>query len=502
MQGSLSLADVEASWSGKIVFKNIVWLDPAGKTIAEIPRVIVSFDLIDGFKGNLGVNSIKDIKVEQAIFDLAYTHKKGLSIVQLINLDNLKKNSLTKKTAVEHEPFIGIFRVENSNLNFLFENKQFAFSDLNFKADLTANPNILVAMHVKEQDTKIDLALTSTPEKTSITGTAKNLLAIDIMSVLPAIGNIKITSGKIPTSTFVAEKEQQGWQLKLHGNVENLAGTALDYKLDSINGDFYVTNQALELKKFTLNLENQAATLEGKITIQPSPKYDLNITAPNFIVNALSPGLNISEPLALSAKITGELAQPNINGNFAMNTLVIEPLALNNIEGNFNYFNTLLTVTNMHAQALSGNIAANGTVELLSKTFNFNVSGQQLDSTQATGTQIHGPLQFSLVATGSGEPSSANATGDFTIDEGDFAGIPFQSLQGNFNRANGKMTFSNIIIHTFAGTFNSSAIQDANGKIKFEKLNLAFQKNNFSEQKETLKSNLKINLKDKLKSIF
>lgn len=177
LQGSLSLADVEASWSGKIVFKNIVWLDPAGKTIAEIPRVIVSFDLIDGLKGTLGVNSIKDIKVEQAIFNLAYSHKKGLSIVQLINLDNLKKNSLTKKTAVEHEPFIGIFRVENSNLNFLFENKQFAFSDLNFKADLTANPNILVAMHVKEQDTKIDLALTSTPEKTSITGTAKNLLA-------------------------------------------------------------------------------------------------------------------------------------------------------------------------------------------------------------------------------------------------------------------------------------------------------------------------------------
>ena len=64
------------------------------------------------------------------------------------------------------------------------------------------------------------------------------------------------------------------------------------------------------------------------------------------------------------------------------------------------------------------------------------------------------------------------------------------------------MNFSNIIIKTFAGTFNSSAIQDAAGKIKFNKLDLVFQKNDFSEQKEALKAEINTKLKNKLKSIF
>ena len=100
LQGKLSLTDVEASWSGNIVFKNILWVAPNGTTVAQIPRVIVNFNLLDGLSGKIGVNSIKDITVENAVFNLTYTHKLGLDIVQLINFENLEKDDKTKKPAL------------------------------------------------------------------------------------------------------------------------------------------------------------------------------------------------------------------------------------------------------------------------------------------------------------------------------------------------------------------------------------------------------------------
>lgn len=502
LQGKLSLTDVEASWAGNIVFKNIIWLAPDGKTIAQIPRVTITFNLIDGFKGQVGVNSIKDIIVENAVFNLTYTHKTGLDIVQLINFENLEKDDKTKKTSTNREPFAGKFTVKNSNLNLNFEDKHFKFNELNFFADLTKNPLLLAKLEVKEKDTRLDLDFNFTPEKTTIKGTAKNLIATEIMSILPPIGNIKIASGKIPSSSFLAERQQKVWQITMQGNVENLSGSALDYKLDSINGSFDLNNQALKLNNFNFNLENQAISLDGQVKLQPTPAYDLVANAPNFNISALSPGLAISEPVAISAKISGALANPKLEGFFNMASVTLEPITLTNLQGNFNYFNTVLNIANAQAQAFAGTVYADGNIYLIPKTFSFNVSGENLDSTQATGTQIKGPLQFSLTTSGAAEASSANAQGSFAIYDGDFAGIPFNSLQGDFSRTNGKMNFSNILIKTFAGTFNSSAIQDANGKIKFNKLDLAFQKNNFSEQKEALKANLKNNLKSKLKSIF
>ena len=502
LQGKLSLTDVEASWSGNIVFKNILWVAPNGTTVAQIPRVIVNFNLLDGLSGKIGVNSIKDITVENAVFNLTYTHKLGLDIVQLINFENLEKDDKTKKTSTNREPFAGKFTVKKSNLNLNFEDKQFKFNELNFFADLTKNPLLLAKLEIKEKDTHFDIDFNFTPEKTTIKGTAKNIVATDVMAVLPPIGNIKIVSGKIPSTNFIAERQQKIWQLTMQGNVENLSGSALDYKLDSINGSFNLNNQSLKLNNFNLNLENQAIKLDGQVNLQPTPAYDLVANAPNFYISALSPSLAMSEPVAIAAKISGALDAPKVDGTFSLASVTFEPLTLTNVHGNFNYFNTVLNITNAQAQAFNGVVYAAGNIYLVPKTFSFNVSGENLDSTQATGTQIKGPLQFSLTTSGTAEASSANAQGSFAIYDGDFAGIPFNSLQGDFTRANEKMNFSNIIIKTFAGTFNSSAIQDAAGKIKFNKLDLVFQKNDFSEQKEALKAEINTKLKNKLKSIF
>mgnify|MGYP000243627709 CR=1 FL=1 len=55
LQGTLKAEEIQANWSGDVIFKNVVWVGPDGKTIAEIPLATVSVNLFDALlKGGTG----------------------------------------------------------------------------------------------------------------------------------------------------------------------------------------------------------------------------------------------------------------------------------------------------------------------------------------------------------------------------------------------------------------------------------------------------------------
>ena len=153
-----------------------------------------------------------------------------------------------------------------------------------------------------------------------------------------------------------------------------------------------------------------------------------------------------------------------------MDKLEVAPLVATGINGNYNYTNGLVTLTNTYANVYSGTLGVSGTVEAATKNFALHLSGSGMDSTAVTETQISGPLSFEADANGTGSADSAVASGTFTIAPGNFAGVPFNSLAGNFSRVNGVMTFSNISIGTPLGSFTSNAVMNSNGKITFDKM--------------------------------
>ena len=61
LQGTLKAEEIQANWSGDVIFKNVVWVGPDGKTIAEIPLATVSVNLFDALlKGGTGA-SVGDV---------------------------------------------------------------------------------------------------------------------------------------------------------------------------------------------------------------------------------------------------------------------------------------------------------------------------------------------------------------------------------------------------------------------------------------------------------
>ena len=300
----------------------------------------------------------------------------------------------------------------------------------------------------------------------------KNLQITELMKVLPSFGDLKITGGVINGAKLTSSLHDAKWKLNLDGSLAGVAAQVLGYNISDGGGSFAIDNDAATFTGVSGKVEGQDVNMDGKIIFQDlgMPTYDLNVAAPAFRVDAVSPGLGITDSVNINGKVTGPIDEPVINGSFTMDKLEVAPLVATGINGNYNYTNGLVTLTNTYANVYSGTLGVSGTLEAATKNFALHLSGSGMDSTAVTETQISGPLSFEADANGTGSADSAVASGTFTIAPGNFAGVPFNSLAGNFNRAGGVMTFSNISIGTPLGSFTSNAVMNSNGKITFDKM--------------------------------
>ena len=464
LQGKLEIGHFSASVSGNVVFEDVVWTAPGGKKLAEVPVMNVSANLFDLVKGDFGINSINSISIEKPQLAVNYTDADGLDIINYINF--------SKEEDSEPTEFRGMVEIEDGALALDMNGQQLAFDNVQMQANLNEFPDIKFTLQGKNGEADLIGSIDKKYDDVNIGAEVKNLQLTELMKVLPSFGELSITGGVINGAKLTAALSDSQWKLNLDGSLSSVAGKALGYNIADGSGSFAIDNSAANFKDVKAKVEGQDVSMEGKILLPKTgvPTYDLNVAAPSFRVDAVSPGLGVTDSVNINGKVTGPLDSPVINGSFTMDKLEVAPLVATGINGNYNYTNGLVTLTNTYANVYSGTLGVTGMVEAATKNFALHLSGSGMDSTAVTETQISGPLSFEADATGTGSADSAVANGNFTIAPGNFAGVPFNSLTGNFSRANGQMTFSNITIGTPLGSYTSNAVMNSSGKITFDKM--------------------------------
>lgn len=464
LQGKLEIGHFSASVSGNVVFEDVVWTAPGGKKLAEVPVMNVSANLFDLVKGDFGINSINSISIEKPQLAVNYTNADGLDIINYINF--------SKEEDSEPTEFRGMVEIEDGALALDMNGQQLAFDNVQMQANLNEFPDIKFTLQGKNGEADLIGSIDKKYDDVNIGAEVKNLQLTELMKVLPSFGELSITGGVINGAKLTAALADSQWKLNLDGSLSSVAGKALGYNIADGSGSFAIDNNAANFKEVKAKVDGQDVSMEGKILLPKTgvPAYDLNVAAPSFRVDAVSPGLGVTDSVNINGKVTGPLDSPVINGSFTMDKLEVAPLVATGINGNYNYTNGLVTLTNTYANVYSGTLGVTGTVEAATKNFALHLSGSGMDSTAVTETQISGPLSFEADATGTGSADSAVANGNFTIAPGNFAGVPFNSLTGNFSRANGQMTFSNITIGTPLGSYTSNAVMNSSGKITFDKM--------------------------------
>lgn len=464
LQGKLQIGHFSASVSGNVVFENVVWTAPDGKKLAEVPEMNVSANLFDILKGSFGINSINSISIEKPQFAVNYTDKDGLDIINYINFSDKDDETPTE--------FRGMVEITDGALALNMNGQKLDFSNVEMQANLKEFPDIKFTLQGKNGDADLIGSIDKVYDDVTIGAEVKNLQITELMKVLPSFGELSINGGVINGAKLAAGLHDAQWNLNLDGSLSGVAGKALGYNITDGGGSFAIDNNAASFTAVKGKVEGQDVNMDGKILFQKQgmPTYDLNVAAPSFRVDAVSPGMGITDSVNINGKVTGPIDAPVINGSFTMDKLEVAPLVATGINGNYNYTNGLVTLSNTYANVYSGTLGVSGTVEAATKNFALHLSGSGMDSTAVTETQISGPLSFEADASGTGSADSAVAGGTFVIAPGNFAGVPFNSLSGNFSRANGQMTFSGITIGTPLGSFTSNAVMNSNGKITFDKM--------------------------------
>lgn len=464
LQGKLQIGHFSASVSGNVVFENVVWTAPDGKKLAEVPEMNVSANLFDILKGSFGINSINSISIEKPQFAVNYTDKDGLDIINYINFSDKDDETPTE--------FRGMVEITDGALALDMNGQKLDFSNVEMQANLKEFPDIKFTLQGKNGDADLIGSIDKVYDDVTIGAEVKNLQITELMKVLPLFGELSITGGVINGAKLAAGLHDAQWNLNLDGSLSGVTGKALGYNITDGGGSFAIDNNAASFTAVKGKVEGQDVNMDGKILFQKQgmPTYDLNVAAPSFRVDAVSPGMGITDSVNINGKVTGPIDAPVINGSFTMDKLEVAPLVATGINGNYNYTNGLVTLSNTYANVYSGTLGVSGTVEAATKNFALHLSGSGMDSTAVTETQISGPLSFEADVSGTGSADSAVAGGTFVIAPGNFAGVPFNSLSGNFSRANGQMTFSGITIGTPLGSFTSNAVMNSNGKITFDKM--------------------------------
>jgi hypothetical protein len=509
LEGTVSIGDVGAAFSGDVWLSDVVWKDPSGNLVARIPRLNISVRLRDVLRTSFGVGSIQAIILERPELHLSYDPQSGLNVLYLIKIkENGDKSGAAGQSAEkagEGAGFRGTVEIASGLLEIVSGDSRLRYENLESKLSYASFPKATGVMQAKQN--KADLAgkfeIDHYPagNKIDLQIEGRSLALRDFFDMISVKSNFKILEGNIDTlRAMITAQGEKPLKMQVQGDFSNVRGEAASIALDSFKGVFSGNQEEVFFTDVNGRLNGQPIGINGKVAVKSEPyRLDVKIASEAFKIDALSPGMGISAPLAFNADITGTLDDLRAKGSFSIASLKTEQLELVNGRGDFRYNKGVINISDASAGAYGGTVSADGAVKLDEKSFLFNLRGYGLNSAAMAETNIHGPLSFNVRATGVGEPAAALSVGSFAIGKGDFAGIPFNSLTGDFNKKGNDMTFSNITISTPAGVAHTKASVSTSGKIKFDNIDISMF------QKQTLQEKIKSKtdkIADAIKKIF
>lgn len=516
LKGELKISDVGASLNGDVWISNITWHDPEGKLVAQVPRLNVSVRLNDIFGDGLGANSVEMITLMNPELYLTYSEKDGLNVANLVNVvpEEDEKGKKEKPEKIDTKKlFRGIFAIESGLLQIESGKNKLVYESLNTKLSYKDLPKVVGTLQAKQNKAdfvgNLEINYTEKGEQIKLSAEGRSILLTDFFDMIPVESNLKIVGGSIPILKLSVEiDEDKPLKMQASGNFADFAAQTEGIKIATLNGSFNANQDEVVFTDITGTLNEQPVQVNGKVIIKDDPyKLDLHVQSTSFKLSALSPGMSINDPFAFNADITGTPEKPKAKGNFSAAAINTDQMQIVNASGKFSYDDGVVKLDDTSGGVYGGSVSANGNMKLADQSFAFNLRGNGINSTAMTDTNIRGPLSFSAYATGAGDPGAAAVDGNFVIGKGDFNGIPFNSLTGNFSKRGSIMSFSNVVVNTFAGSIATKATIQSDGKVRIESIDVS--KISEEQAKESVKEKVKDEIEkgkdkisDALKKIF
>lgn len=462
LEGKISAADINASWNGSVYLNDVKWTSDTASYSADIESVELKFNIFDAILHGASENSITEITLHKPHFSFAFDDDYSRAPI-----GDVLKEKLQLPAAAHYS---GILSVIDGQSDIKLAGREYALTkingELNFRKDTlkTGNFNGMYA------DALISCNFKTDADHSELIFTGSGLSAESLFSTADKNTALKITDGKMDLSAnFSFGKSEE--QLSLQGQLNNIAGSIFSMPVNKISGSFHGDLSELTVTKLDMYVAEQPVSAAGKIilpeTFAEQPQYDIEFNSGHFALSALSSGINVTDGVTVKGRLSGNMYNPVLEGNFGIAVLDFAPLKIKEMHGSFLYFANQLNIANAVGHVEDGLVKADGKLDLESGSFKFDLLAENISAGLLTENEVKGKSSFEAVVMGSNEPESAVALGRFAIIDGKYKKIPFSKITGTARYDKSGYRFSDTELHTFMGSIPLDLFILDNGKLRF-----------------------------------
>ncbi len=220
----------------------------------------------------------------------------------------------------------------------------------------------------------------------------------------------------------------------------------------------------LAASKFGGSMVGDGLNIDGTVQLKEPQNVQINLGLYNVVPSSL--GLsNANDPMTLTGEMKGTLQSPTIDGAVSMPDLNLPGLHFTKINGNYHYDNGIITLDDVTGSVYGGTVEAYGLYNFDKRYYNIDAHGKGLMASAAAKSFIINcsvDLDIKFRNRGRGKDL---VFGKFSTGKGSCMLVPFQSISGSFSDQNNELAFSDVVIKTDIGSFESNAFRIVKGRV-------------------------------------
>jgi hypothetical protein len=331
LNGTLTVGEVDLSLSGSLVVKNPVIKDKDGKQIAAASAVSVSFDISDLLGKKFGMDRVRKITVEDAVFDVVRDKDERWNA----------GDSLMKKKSDGPTVFRGQIILKNVTSNLSMDTTKASFQNIEGQIDFASYPVIGIDLRTKNASSVINAKGTWKQDgggSLSIKSEGAELSAF--LPSIPLKGPVALEAVTIGTNDKPVTK----------GTFKIPNGSLSTMSFANASGEFTFQDSILTLSN------TKAAAFGGTIfstgAVYPATlRYVQKVSGQNIDVTQLT-DKDIQGRVDFSADVRGQGSwdEANADGNFAMGSGSVSGISFSSMTGNFTKRGAQMHFYNIRAQ--------------------------------------------------------------------------------------------------------------------------------------------------------
>ena len=254
----------------------------------------------------------------------------------------------------------------------------------------------------------------------------------------------------------VIEAEAPGRQFRMeHVNLKVDADTDRQMRVDLLSG------------RFTGTIAADRMVMHGTVDFTgDGPACDLALSVTGCRPSALGAGIDIDDPVSVSARVKGPAARPVITGTLDIPELNVTALRFTELTGDFHYEAGLLSVEAVKGKVFGGTVEGTGRFDLDERSYGADIQGHRLrGGTAAKDSGLRCEVELDLHLRGErGRPPEA--WGSFLSGPGQYRFLPFQKISGAFEREGGTVTIRDVVISLALGDVTTDAFTIQDGRVR------------------------------------